>query len=64
MQGKARVNITFSEEDAIRFNPRDNDPLVIIIQHGNLDIERVLIDPGNSVDVEILGRLPKITPQS
>lgn len=33
--GKVVVNITFSNEDAIRFNPHNNDPLIITIQYGN-----------------------------
>lgn len=45
------MNIVFSEEDAICIKPRDNDPLVITVQHGNWDIRRVRIDLNNLVDV-------------
>lgn len=37
--GKEKVNITFSEENSIRVNPHDNDPLTITIQHGNWNIK-------------------------
>lgn len=50
-QGKAWVNIIFSEEDALDINPRDDDPLVITMQYGNWNIMRILIDPGCSIDV-------------
>lgn len=50
-QEKLEVNIIFSEEDAFDINPYDDDPLVITVQHGNLDIKRVLIDPISSTDI-------------
>lgn len=42
------LNITFSKEDAIEVNPRDNDLLVIIVRHDNWYIKQILIDPGSS----------------
>lgn len=35
IQGEKRTNITFYESDTIGVNPRENDPLVITMQHGN-----------------------------
>lgn len=49
--GEIRINITFFDEDIIKVNPHDNDPMIIIVQHDNWDIMRVLIDYGNSTDV-------------
>lgn len=51
MRGKIGVNMTFYKEDALRLNPHDNDPTVIIVQHSNWDVKRVLIDLGSSADV-------------
>lgn len=51
-QGK--TNIIFSNEDALRLNPHDDDPLVFIVQQGNWDIKHILIDPGSYVDVLFL----------
>lgn len=48
---KLEVNIIFYEEDAFDINLYDDDPLVITVQHGNLDIRHVLIDPISSADV-------------
>lgn len=48
---ETKVNITFFERDAIKVNTHDNDPLVIIVQHGNWDVKRVLVDLGSSVGV-------------
>lgn len=50
-QRKTRVNIIFSEEDPLVVNPHNDDPLVIIVQQGNWDIKRVLIDLGSSTSV-------------
>lgn len=51
VQGKTIVNITFFDEDAIKVNSHDNHPLVITVQHDNMDIKWFLIDPGSSIDV-------------
>lgn len=48
---KSRVNITFSSSDAMRILPHNNDLIVIIVQHYNSNIKRVLIDPESSTDI-------------
>lgn len=37
--------------DVFRILPHDNDLMVIILQHVNWDIKRVLIDLGSSIDI-------------
>lgn len=47
---KAKVNITFFKEDALRVNPHDNNCLLITVQHVRWDIKWVLIDTSSSDD--------------
>lgn len=49
-RGETWVNITFFDSDAIGTNPRDNNLVVITVQHDNWDIKRVLINPRSSAD--------------
>lgn len=49
--GKTRADNVFYKEDAIDFNPHNNDPLVITVHYGNWDIKYILIDQGSSTDV-------------
>lgn len=50
-QGEVSINITFYSSDTVRILPHDNDLMVITVQHGNLDIKRVLIDPESFDDI-------------
>jgi len=44
-------NISFTPKDYQDVVPHDVDPMVITLQIFKLDIKRVLIDPGSSVDI-------------
>lgn len=59
-QGESRVNITFSNNDAIGNNPYDNDPMFIIVQHNNWNVKRVLVDPGRSANVLVWDAFQKL----
>lgn len=37
--------IVFSSRDATSVFPRDNDPMIVMVQYNNWDIKRVLINP-------------------
>lgn len=50
-EGEQELTSFFSKEDAARAIPHDDDPLVITVQHNNLDIKQVLINPSSSSDM-------------
>jgi len=43
--------ITFTDEDYKAPNPDQDDPMVISIELANYDINKVLVDQGNSVNI-------------
>lgn len=49
--GATGANIVFSQEDALRIIPCEDNPLVITVQHSDWEIMCVLIDPCSSAHV-------------
>lgn len=50
--GVTEANIIFYKGDYMGINPHGNNPLVITVQHGNMDIRHVVvIDPKSSGDI-------------
>lgn len=46
-----KASISFSKEDMAHVKGPHNDPLVVTLRVDNLNVHKVLVDTGSSVDV-------------
>lgn len=55
-----KVVISFTEDDAAHVKGPHNDPLVVMLRVENVNVHKVLVDTGSSVDVMLWSTFEKL----